>query len=63
MGIAGSSLDELKEFEALCEKSTPLGRIAEPGEVTRAVAFLGFETKFTTGSQIVVDGGIATLRH
>ncbi|RLM00046.1 hypothetical protein CFD26_108362 [Aspergillus turcosus] len=29
----------------------------EPAEVAKAVAFLGFEATFTTGEQVVVDGG------
>lgn len=53
---------ELVEFERQGVKSTPMGRTAEPEEVARAVAFLGFEATFTTGEQVVIDGGLATLR-
>ena len=35
---------------------TALGRLGEPTDVTAAVAFL-LENEFTTGSQLVVDGG------
>ncbi|RHZ60708.1 putative short chain dehydrogenase [Aspergillus thermomutatus] len=62
MGVVGASKEELVEFEGLGVQSTPMGRIAEPAEVAKAVVFLGFEATFTTGEQVVVDGGLATLR-
>lgn len=62
MGVVGASREELVEFERQGVKSTPMGRTAEPEEVARAVAFLGFEATFTTGEQVVIDGGLATLR-
>jgi NAD(P)-dependent dehydrogenase (short-subunit alcohol dehydrogenase family) len=52
----------LAEFEGQGVKSTPMGRISEPEEVAKAVVFLGFEATFTTGEQVIVDGGLATLR-
>jgi NAD(P)-dependent dehydrogenase (short-subunit alcohol dehydrogenase family) len=62
MGVVGASKEELAEFEGQGVKSTPMGRIAEPEEVAKAVVFLGFEASFTTGEQVIVDGGLATLR-
>lgn len=62
MGVVGASREELVEFERQGVKSTPMGRTAEPEKVARAVAFLGFEATFTTGEQVVIDGGLATLR-
>jgi len=37
----------------------PLGRLAEPEEVARAILFLACEdSSFVTGSELVVDGGL-----
>lgn len=39
-------------------KATPLGRIAEPEEVSNLVLYLiSDESTFSTGSEFVVDGG------
>jgi NAD(P)-dependent dehydrogenase (short-subunit alcohol dehydrogenase family) len=40
------------------EGRTPLGRLAEPEEVARVVAFLASEdAAYVTGSSVLVDGG------
>jgi 3alpha(or 20beta)-hydroxysteroid dehydrogenase len=40
-------------------KATPLGRFAEPAEISRLVAYLASdESSFSTGSEFVADGGI-----
>jgi NAD(P)-dependent dehydrogenase (short-subunit alcohol dehydrogenase family) len=37
---------------------TPLGRLAEPDEVARVVAFLvSDDASYVTGSSVLVDGG------
>ena len=54
--IATMPADKRAEFEAL----TPLGRYAQPEEITAAVAFLASEdANYITGTVLPVDGGIA----
>lgn len=62
MGVAGTSPEQLDQFAAIGAKTTPMGRIATPEEVARAVLFLGFEATFTTGVELLMDGGARFLR-
>lgn len=44
----------------LAKLATPLGRLAEPGEIADAVCFLvGDQAAYITGATIVVDGGVS----
>ncbi|CAM5635954.1 MULTISPECIES: SDR family oxidoreductase [Streptomyces] len=46
------------EFQRRLVERTPLGRVAEPEDVARAIAMLvGVEAGFITGSVVTVDGG------
>ncbi|MGW5492480.1 SDR family oxidoreductase [Streptomyces olivaceoviridis] len=46
------------EFQQRLVEHTPLGRVAEPEDVARAIAMLvGAEAGFITGSVVTVDGG------
>ncbi|CAG2110095.1 unnamed protein product, partial [Medioppia subpectinata] len=46
-------------FETLAAKVTPLGRVGQPLDIARAVAFLAStDAHFITGANVVVDGGI-----
>jgi 3(or 17)beta-hydroxysteroid dehydrogenase len=46
--------------EASYSRAAPLGRLAQPIEVARAILFLASdESSFTTGAELVVDGGLS----
>jgi 3-oxoacyl-[acyl-carrier protein] reductase len=54
--IAGISPEKRAEFESM----TPLGRYAEPAEITAAIAFLASaEADYITGAVLPVDGGLS----
>jgi len=59
-GMAGAmSRDELKQKLA---RQVPLGVVGEPDDVAYAVLFLASdESKFITGSEIKIDGGISAM--
>ncbi|WP_409497162.1 SDR family oxidoreductase [Amycolatopsis sp. cmx-11-12] len=38
-----------------------MGRFGTPGEIARAAAFLAFDATFSTGVELVVDGGATQL--
>jgi 3(or 17)beta-hydroxysteroid dehydrogenase len=48
-----------RKLEANYAKAAPLGRLAKPIEVARTILFLASdESAFTTGAEVVVDGGL-----
>lgn len=62
----GQTLTELTkrnnsdEAIAQMERDIPLGRLAEPCEIAKAVFFLGNEkNSYITGQELVVDGGLS----
>jgi NAD(P)-dependent dehydrogenase (short-subunit alcohol dehydrogenase family) len=61
MGVVDTSKENLATFEAHGIRVTPLGRIGNSEEVAKAVAFLGYEATYTTGSEVLVDGGLLSL--
>jgi len=47
------------KLEANFTAATPLGRLAQPIEIARTILFLASdESSFTTGAELVVDGGL-----
>lgn len=55
----GDALAKLKEDLA---KNVPLGRLGEPDEVAKAVAFLASdEASYVSGIELFVDGGVAQV--
>lgn len=57
-----SYLDTQPEAEEALNKSVPLGRLAEPDEVARAVLFLASsDSSFVAGHELLVDGGVAAV--
>jgi NAD(P)-dependent dehydrogenase (short-subunit alcohol dehydrogenase family) len=57
-----SYLDAQPAVEEALNKSVPLGRLAEPNEVARAVLFLASsDSSFVAGHELFVDGGIAAV--
>lgn len=47
-------LDEIKA-------GNPMQRFGEPEEVARAIIYLGFDATYTTGTELLVDGGASDL--
>jgi NAD(P)-dependent dehydrogenase (short-subunit alcohol dehydrogenase family) len=57
-----SYLDTQPDVEEALNKSVPLGRLAEPDEVARAVLFLASsDSSFVAGHELFVDGGVAAV--
>jgi NAD(P)-dependent dehydrogenase (short-subunit alcohol dehydrogenase family) len=57
-----SYLDAQPAVEEALNKSVPLGRLAEPNEVARAVLFLASsDSSFVAGHELFVDGGVAAV--
>jgi NAD(P)-dependent dehydrogenase (short-subunit alcohol dehydrogenase family) len=54
--------EDPKAALAALERRQPLGRLVAPEEVAKAVAFLAADTTFTTGQDLLLDGGITGVR-
>ncbi|GIH68342.1 SDR family oxidoreductase [Sphaerimonospora thailandensis] len=60
MGVDASPR-ERQEFHALGDQITPMKRHGSPEEIAAAVLFLGFEATFTTGQELIADGGLVVV--
>ena len=61
MAKAGMTPEMIDQFKAQIIEMVPMKRFGEPEEVAKAVAFLAFDATFTTGAELVVDGGATQL--
>ncbi|MET0390458.1 MAG: SDR family oxidoreductase [Polyangiales bacterium] len=61
MGVVESSPAEREAFVAEGVRATPLGRIGSIEEVARAALFLAFDATFTTGTELLLDGGMTQV--
>lgn len=52
---------EARAFLEQGAATNPMGRSGEPEEVARAILYLGFDATYTTGTELVVDGGVSDL--
>ena len=53
--------DAAEEAKRQYSEGTPMGRMGRMEEVAEAVAFLAFGATYTTGAELVVDGGATQL--
>ena len=54
--------DDPAATRAALEARQPLGRLVQPEEVADAVVYLAAPTTFTSGQQLLLDGGITAMR-
>ncbi len=57
----GMSAEAAARFKAQVVASNPMQRFGTPAEIARAAAFLAFDATYTTGAELVVDGGATQL--
>lgn len=55
------AVEEAREFKAARMAENPMGRFGTPEEIARAAAFLAFDATYSTGIELVTDGGATQL--
>ncbi|MFE9703564.1 SDR family oxidoreductase [Streptomyces sp. NPDC005930] len=58
---ATMTAEEAARFKAERVADNPMRRFGTPEEIARAAAFLAFEATYTTGAELVADGGATQL--
>lgn len=53
--------ESARQFLDQIKATNPMQRFGEPEEVAKAINFLGFEATYTTGTELLVDGGASDL--
>ena len=61
--VRGMSEEQVEEFKkSLLKRWTPLGRLGNPDEISKAVSFLASDdSSYITGIELFVDGGVAQI--
>jgi NAD(P)-dependent dehydrogenase (short-subunit alcohol dehydrogenase family) len=58
----GLSEEQVEQFKKSVLNSVPLGRVGNPDEIARAVAFLASDdSSYITGIELFVDGDVAEI--
>ncbi|WP_197376498.1 SDR family oxidoreductase [Mycolicibacterium baixiangningiae] len=55
------SAEAARQFLDQIKATNPMQRFGEPDEVAKAIIFLGFDATYTTGTELLVDGGASDL--
>lgn len=55
------SAEAAREFLDQIKAANPMQRFGEPEEVAKAITYLGFDATYSTGTELLVDGGASDL--
>lgn len=53
--------DEAQQFLTAMKANNPMQRLGDPAEVAKTIIFLAFDATYTTGTELLVDGGASDL--